>query len=136
MLKKTTASLLLLLAGCLPPIEGSQIYPGQLEYQERVALYVEAETDLTGLVEVETSVFWKEQDCTGPEGQPGFEFRDVCLAGVTYVCERMFVYKPVEGWGALAHELGHCWRLASGMDGDGDHSDEEYWDVLERAKLE
>jgi hypothetical protein len=37
---------------------------------------------------------------------------------------------------ALLHEFGHCMLMDMGTSGDCDHSDTDFWQVIENARVE
>lgn len=136
--------LLLLLTGCplqesgtrlVPEIEiyTDEILPGQDEAFVYARARVHEETDLF-VDDAETTVYWTNTLC--PTAEPGdtrtaVVYRGNCYAGVTFTCGEIYVAdRGTIGASAYIHELGHCFLLWNGRNGDADHSEIWLWELL------
>jgi hypothetical protein len=49
----------------------------------------------------------------------------------------VFLAGSITSWSiVVAHELGHATKVLSGVDGDGDHLDEDFWDAIQDVDVE
>ena len=121
---------MLLTATCdTTPVE---ILPGQDELieltTEAIGFYRGEELDI-----VDHTVTWSRDVCPTNAALPtAVVYRGACFHGLTFTCHRMYVAvrDPIES-SALTHEYGHCVLLTLDGDADGDHSDTEFWQLVD-----
>ena len=114
------------------PVDSNELKPHQAEAQA----LLEEEFG----VELDTTVYWTTTLCPyAPEGDDRTAVvvdGELCYSGLTVSCGEIYVADRGTLYGsAFVHELGHCVRLAKGMDGDGGHVDTEHWDRVRAQNI-
>lgn len=67
----------------------------------------------------------------------GILYDDKCFGGVTWTCSEIYVaHRASIGASSLAHELGHCYKLALMQDPDRMHIDDEFWQIIATANAQ
>ena len=106
-----------------------------LPYQNEIISYTQKRMGYTAK---NIKVYWVDGICpTGDDSRPAIVYRGRCYAGYTISCKEIYVARrETAAKSALVHEVGHCLRLANGMDGDARHEDKLWWDKNEQVKKE
>jgi len=88
--------------------------------------------------EVETNVFWTITPCPTSDNFPtAVVYKNKCYHGLTFDCDHIYVAdRGKVGNSAFVHELGHCIRLDTGLNGDAKHEDIAWWEVIKELKQE
>jgi len=88
-----------------------------------------------------STVYWTDTVCPYKDDW-AVVYDGMCHYGRMWSCEEMYVAKNKNNPNstcktALLHEFGHCIRQELGMPtGDGDHWDDEFWEIVAAAKLD
>lgn len=95
-----------------------------------------------GMLADNLGISWTDTLCPGTQ-TPAVLYDDRCLGGIMWNCGEIYVavshQDPAKSCGtALPHEFGHClyMQIDPHHSGCPDHSDAEFWAVIEAAKTE
>lgn len=82
----------------------------------------------------EARVFWTNTPCPYQDGW-AVVHENRCYYGMMWGCDEIFVamnrHDPNHTCHTvLLHEFGHCLLMEAGLNHDGDHSDEQFWDFI------
>lgn len=97
------------------------------------------EEDFGDLFNKRTKVYWADTNCPYNDNYAVI-YRNKCNFGRMWSCDEMYVAISRSGTThdtALLHEFGHCMKMemSSLSDGDADHSDGEFWEIIDQAQL-
>lgn len=115
----------------------NEVLPRQAEMLMYATQRVE---ELTGAVlgDVPTNVYWTSTVCEqDPQRRTAVVYDGACYHGLTFACDEMYVAirEPITAT-ALLHEFGHCLLLYQGLNGDRDHVNTKWWNMMDQINAE
>lgn len=108
------------------------------QQKAKVLTLTRVEEHLQMSLSIPTNTWWTTTPCPYSDEYPTAVVHDgKCYAGLLFSCGEIYVAeRETVAHSAYIHELGHCILLHLGRDGDPEHKNQEWWNLIGEVKNE